>query len=166
MFERGKLRVHVECDNLQADLEGSPDEVTTAFIDFLHQIYPSFKLASRLIFKPDLAQLSHSLEGLIEYSQEGLILLIRELTSEEAILIVLLAVYVGSRLGLISEDTISVNQIANVSGKASKTILNQIKSMRDTGLLERVGKGRYQIKSLGIKRVDALIPSLKGRETE
>lgn len=164
MMKGEKLRVHVEYGELKADFEGNPDEVSTAFIDFLNKVYPSFELASRLVFKPDLVKLSRALEGVIEYSPEGLILVPRELTSEEAIILSLLGVYVGNKLGIFAEDSISVNQIASVSGKASKTILNQLKGMIDDGLAERVGRGEYKIKSLGIKSAEKILQEVKMRE--
>jgi DNA-binding MarR family transcriptional regulator len=116
-----------------------------------------------LVFKPDLIKLSQTLEGVIEYSPEGLILTSDDLTSEEAIVLSLLGVYVGNKLGLSAEESVSVTQIATASGKASKTILNQLKSMIDDGLVERVGRGKYKIRSLGIKRAENVLQDVKMR---
>ena len=125
-------------------------------------MYPEFKLASKLVFKPDLIKLSQTLEGVIEYSPEGLILTSDDLTSEEAIVLTLFGVYVGNKLGLSVEESVSVTQIAAASGKASKTILNQLKGMID-GLVERVGRGKYKIRSLGTKRAEKVLQDVKMR---
>jgi hypothetical protein len=109
------------------------------------------------MYKPDLMELGSLLEGVVEYSSEGLILLRTDFTADEAILTVLLGVYLGSRIGALTENTTSVNTIANISRKASKTILNQIKSMIDDGYVTRVGKGEYQIKNLGIKKMETIL---------
>jgi hypothetical protein len=145
------------------DFEGSPEAVSIAFIDFLNKVYPAFKLANKLVFKPDLIKLSQELVGVLEYSPEGLILAPGDLTSEEAIVLSLLGIYVGNRLGLSAEESVSVTQIATASGKASKTILNQLKGMIDDGLMERVGRGKYKIKSLGIKRAEKVLQDVKTR---
>jgi hypothetical protein len=155
--------VHAEHGEFKADFEGSPEAVSIAFIDFLNKVYPAFKLANKLVFKPDLIKLSQELQGVIEYSPEGLILTSNDLTSEEAILLSLLGIHVGNKLGLSTEESVSVTQIATASGKASKTILNQLKGMIDDGLMERVGRGKYQIKSLGIKRAEKVLQEVKTR---
>jgi oligoribonuclease NrnB/cAMP/cGMP phosphodiesterase (DHH superfamily) len=149
--------VHVEYGELQTHFEGSVEDVTHALLDYLKTVHPAFSLAAKLMYKPDLMELSSLLEGVVEYSSEGLILLRTDFTADEAILTVLLGVYLGSRIGALTENTISVNTIANISRKASKTILNQIKNMIDDGYVVRVGKGEYQIKNLGIKKMEAFL---------
>ncbi len=160
----GKLRVHVEYGEFKINFDGSPEVVSIAFIDFLNKVYPAFKLANRLVFKPDLIKLAQALEGVIEYSSDGLILIPGDLTSEEAIMLSLLGVYVGNKLGLSTEESVSVTQIATVSGKALKTILNKLKGKIDDGLVERVGRGEYKIKSLGIKEAKKVLQDVKMRE--
>ncbi len=155
--------MHVEHGELQADFEGSPEAVSIAFLDFLNTAYPAFKLASRLLFKPDVIQLAQALEGMIEFTPDGVLLTAGDLTSEEAILLTLLGVYVGHKLGVTADASISVTHIANASGKASKTVLNQLKGMIDDGLMERVGRGAYQIKSQGIKRAEHVLHDVKAR---
>lgn len=157
MLHRSRMRVRVEYGELQAHFEGTVEDVTHAFLNFLKTVHPAFPLAVKLMYKPDLVELGRLLEGVVEYSSEGLILLRTDFTADEAILTVLLGVYVGSRIGVLTENTISVNTIANISRKASKTILNQIKSMIDDGYVTRVGKGEYQIKNLGIKKMEAIL---------
>lgn len=156
--------MHVEYNEFKIAFEGNPDEVTMAFINFINKIFPSYELARRLVFQPDLVKLSRMLKGVIEYSKEGLILISSELNSEEAILLSLLGVYVGNKLGLLTDACISVNEIANVSGKASKTILNQLKVIIDNGYAERVGRGEYKIKMTGIKVAEKMLKNLKMRE--
>jgi hypothetical protein len=157
MFNRSKLRVNVEYGELRANFEGTVEDVTLAFLDFLNTVHPAFPLAAHLMYNPDLVELGSLLEGIIEYSSEGLMLLNTDLTADEAILTVLLGVYVGSKIRALTDNTISVKTIANISSKASKTILNQIKSMIDDGYVTRVGKGKYQIKIRGIKKMEAIL---------
>ncbi len=156
--------MHVKHGELQADFEGSAEAVSIAFLDFLNTAYPAFKLASRLLFKPDVIQLAQALEGVIEFAPDGILLTAGDLTSEEAIVLTLLGVYVGHRLGVTADTSLSVTRIATACGKASKTVLNQLKGMIDDGLLERVGRGEYQIKSQGIKRAEQVLHAVKGRD--
>ena len=157
LFDRSKIRVHVEYGELQTHFEGSVEDVTHALLNYLKTVHPAFSVATKLMYKPDLMELSSLLEGVVEYSSEGLILLRTDFTADEAILTVLLGVYLGSRIGALTENTTSVNTIANISRKASKTILNQIKSMIDEGYVTRVGKGEYRIQNLGIKKMEVIL---------
>lgn len=157
MFNRSKIRVNVEYGELQANFEGTVEDVTHAFLNFLKTVHPAFPVAAKLMYEPDLVEITSLLEGVVEYSSDGLILLRTNFTADEAILTVLLGVYVGSKIGALTDNTISVNAIANISRKASKTILNQIKSMIDDGYVTRVGKGEYQIKNLGIKKMETIL---------
>ena len=145
-----KLKVHVEFGELKQDFEGHPDEVVRAFMNSLSNIYPSLELTRELIFHPDLIKVAESLEGLVKFAPEGLLLLATEVPAEDAIILSLVGIYVGYRLGKHDSDTISANVLSKITRKALKTISNQLPWMIDDGLVERVDRGRYRITSLGI----------------
>ena len=161
MSDKGKLKVHVEFGELRADFEGDPDEVVRAFLTSLSNIYPSLEMAKKLIFQPDLYQLAKSLIGLVNFAPEGLLVLVGEAPAEETIIVSLVGSYVGYKLGKVDSDTDSANGLAKTTGKALKTISNQLAWMIDEGLVERVGRGRYQITSLGIKRFERIAERLQ-----
>lgn len=156
MSDKGKLKIHVEFGELREDFEGSPDEVVRAFLTSLSKVYPTLKLAEKLVFQPDLSQLADDLTGLVEFAPEGLLVLAGEAPAEETIIVSLVGSYVGYRLGKIESDTDSANGLAKTTGKALKTISNQLAWMIDDGLVERVDRGRYRITSLGIKRFEQI----------
>jgi len=164
MSNSEKLKVHVEFGELIENFEGTPDEVVRAFLISLSRIYPGLELASKLVFQPDLASLSISLEGLIKFAPEGLLLLATEAPAEEAILISLVGDYIGYRLGKIDFDTDSTNGLVKTTGKALKTISNQLAWMIDDSLVERVDRGRYRITSLGITRFEQIAERLRTRK--
>ncbi|MFH0896535.1 MAG: hypothetical protein V1850_00595 [Candidatus Bathyarchaeota archaeon] len=156
MSDKGKLKIHVEFGELRADFEGNPDEVARAFLTSLSNIYPCLELATKLVFQPDLSRLADSLVGLVKFAPEGLLVLTGEAPAEETIIISLVGNYVGYRLGKIESDTDSANGMAKTTGKALKTISNQLAWMIDDGLVERVGRGSYRITSLGIRRFEQI----------
>ena len=162
-MEKSKLTVHVKFGQAKAHFDGTPNEVTIAFLNFVNQIYPQLELVEALVFRPDIVSLSKALTGVIQYSPDGLILVSNDLSSTEVIVLCLLGAYVGNQLGFLVEDTLSVNEIANASGRATKTILNQFKSLISDGFVTRVERGKYKIKSLGIKRGQELLQRLNGR---
>jgi hypothetical protein len=155
------LRIRLEFGDAKINLEGPPDQVIRALLAQLSELYPALELARRLTFTPDLAKLSEALTGLAEFSPEGLILNTKEAPADEAILLALLAMYVGYRIGKLENDSLSASSLAKVTGKALKTITNQIAWIVDDGLVERVGRGEYRITSLGIKRAEQIATALK-----
>lgn len=164
MSDNAKLRLHVEFNGLKEDYEGSPDEVVKALLTSLSKVYPSLELARKLVFQPDLAMLAENLVGLVEFAPEGLLVLAGEAPADETILVSLVGSYVGFRLGKIGDETSSADELAKTTGKALKTISNQLAWMVDDGLVERVGRGKYWVTSLGIKRFGQIADKLRPKE--
>jgi hypothetical protein len=156
MSSKDRLKLHVEWGEFTEDLEGNPDDVVRALMLSLSQLYPSLKLTRQLIFQPDLTRLADSLIGLVEFAPEGILVLAGESPAEEAIVIALVGSYVGYQLGQIDDDRCSAMNLAKYTGKALKTISNQLAWMVDEGLVERVERGKYRIASLGIKRFERI----------
>lgn len=156
------LKVTVETDAMTTTFTGDPDEVAAAFLQFLATVYPAFTLARRLTFAPDVAHLAERLQGVIEYAPEGLLLTAADHPAEDAILVALTGTYVGSRLGRLPEASLTANDLAQATGKALKTMFNQLAWMVDDGLVHRVERGRYEIASRGLKRFEAIVDDARG----
>jgi hypothetical protein len=164
MSGKDRLKLRVEWEGFTEDLEGNPDNVVRALVASLSQLYPSLNVARQLVFQPDLTQLANSLIGLVEFAPEGILVLASESPAEDAIVIALVGSYVGYRLGQIDDDTCSAMNLAKYTGKALKTISNQLAWMVDDGLVERVKRGKYRIASLGIKRFERIAPTFQHEE--
>ena len=164
MSDRKKLRIHVEFEGLKEDYEGTPDEVIRALLVSLSQVYPSLELVKKLVFQPDLAVLADSLAGVVEFAPDGLLVLAGEVPADEAMLVSLVGSYVGFRLGKLDDDTSSADELAKTTGKALKTISNQLAWMIDDGLVERVGRGKYRATSLGVKKFNQIVEKLRTKE--
>jgi hypothetical protein len=159
------LKVTVELNAMTTTFTGDPDEVATAFLQFLATVYPAFTLARRLTFEPDVAHLAERLLGVIEYTPEGLLLTTEDYPAEDAILLVLTGTYVGRRLGRLPEASLTANDLSQATGKALKTMFNQLAWMVDDGLVHRVERGRYEIASRGLKRFEAIIDDARTGRT-
>ncbi len=164
MSDREKLKIHVEFGDFREDLEGNPDDVVKTLLISLSNIYPSLELARKLVFQPDLSRLADSLAGLVKFAPDGLIVLVGEAPAEETIIISLVGSYVGYKLGKIPSDADSANGLAKTTGKALKTISNQLAWMIDDGLVERIGRGSYRITSRGIQRFEQITVKQRTKE--
>jgi hypothetical protein len=156
-----KLKLHFEVGDIKGDLEGETDDVVRALLVQLAKVFPSLELAKKLSFSPDLVELSNNLVRVVEFAPDGLLLIAKELPADEAIVVTLLGMYVGYRLGKVQSESLPALGLSKATGKALKTVSNQIAWMVDEGLVERVGRGEYRIASLGIKRGQNITAELK-----
>ncbi len=162
MGVEAKVKVHVEFQGAIIDFEGSAEEVFKAFTHFITQTYPSLSVVQKLVFTPDFLGIAESLKGCVELAPEGPLLIAgRELPAGEAMCLSLLGAYVGYKFDKLGKDTLSIDEITRTTGKAYKTVMNQLPWMIDEGLIERVGKGEYRITSKGIKRGQEIAGGLK-----
>jgi len=165
LAEQRKLKVHIESGVEKIDFEGDPDAVLSTIIDFLTKAYPGYEILQELIFTPDLRGLAESLEGILQIAPEGILLTSpKDLPAEDAICLALMGSYIGNQFKKYPKDSLSTNELAKVTGKAMKTMFNQLAWMVDDGIVERVERGEYRLTSLGIKKTEEVINQLKTQE--
>ncbi len=162
MNEGSKLKVHVEFGEMKANFEGDADEVFKALSRFLVQVYPNLEIVQRLVYAPDLIKISENLVGLIELTSEGPILAsLSSLSAKEMICLALLGAYVGHKLGKLSKDGLSSDELARITSKAKKTIMNELPKLVNSGCAERKSEGEYLITTFGIKQTEEIIQDYK-----
>jgi hypothetical protein len=158
MSEKSSLRVHLEFDEAKADFEGDVDQVFEAIIRFLTQIYPNLEIVQKIVYTPNLTELAEKLVGIVEITSDGLILVSGlDLSAKDAICLALLGTYVGNKLGKMRKETLSSSELAKTTGKARKTISNEIPRLTLEGLVERTAEGEYGITALGIRKAEDMI---------
>jgi hypothetical protein len=156
-----RLRVQVEYGQMKADFEGSVDEVFEATLRFLTQVCPNLEIVQNIAYTPDLVKISKELAGLLKVTGEGLIMSVHDLPASKMISLALLGAHAGDKLGKLSKDTLSSNDLAVVTGKARKTVMNEMPRLMDQGYVERTSEGEYLITTLGIKRTEEMIEEYK-----
>jgi DNA-binding transcriptional ArsR family regulator len=153
-----KLRISLEFGGVKADLEGDVNQVFEFIVRFLTGVYPGLEILRGIVYTPDLAKLATELMGRVEITAEGPILVSgSELSAREAICIVLLAAHVGNRLGKITKETLSSSDLAKITGKARKTISNEVPRLAADGLVERREEGEFKLTILGIKKTEDML---------
>jgi hypothetical protein len=153
-----KARVHIECGEIKADIEGTPDDVFREIVKLLN-----LETVSRLVYTVDIAKLLEDLDGILVIAAEGPILSFNlDLPADQTIGLCLLGSYVGEKIGKLAKNSLTVEELAKLTGKAVKTIRNELPFMIESGVIERVSRGEYRITTLGIKRLtETVIPKLK-----
>ena len=156
-----KLRVQVEFGDLKANFEGSVDEVFESILRFLTQICPNLEMLQKIVYTPDLMKILEELVGLIEFTTGDLILTVQGLSASKMICLALLGAYIGHKLGMLSKNTLSSSDLAKTTGKAKKTVMNEMPRLVEKGYVERTPEGEYLITTLGIRQTEELIKEYK-----
>jgi len=160
--EKNRLKVHLEFREVKADFEGDVNQVFESVVRFLTQIYPNLEILQRIVFTPDLTNLVEKLVGLVEITSEGPILVPGlDLSAREAACLALLGAYVGDKLGKLSKGTLSSSDLSKITGKAKKTISNELPQLVSDGLVERTTEGEYLITTLGVRKTEEVINEYK-----
>ncbi len=164
MSGEAKVKAHLEAGEVKVDFEGDVNQVFESIIRFLSQLYPNIEILQKIIFTPDLASLSSSIAGLVEITPEGPIIAPNvDLTARSAICLVLLGAYIGAKLGRLNKDSLATNDLSKFTGKARKTVINELPRLIEEGLVEKVSDGEYKITALGMRRAEEMVESLKRR---
>jgi len=165
MSENAKLRVHVEFGGMTATFEGDADEVFKALSHSLVQACPNLETIQRLVYAPDLVRISENLVGLVELTSEGPILVsVGDLSASKVMCLALLGAYIGHRFGKLSKGTLSSSELSRITGKAKKTVMNELPQLVSRGYAERTSEGEYLITTLGVKETEKIIENHKAEK--
>jgi hypothetical protein len=149
------LKVHLEFGDVKIDFEGDVNKVAESIVHFLAEVYPNLEILRKLVYTPDVASLAAKLVGRAEITAEGPILVSGpETSARDAACTALLGAYVGSKLGKLPKESLSPGDLAKITGKAKKTISNEVPKLVADGLAERTDEGEYRLTVLGIRRTE------------
>ena len=162
MERQSDLRVHIEYGEAKADFEGDVDQVFESIVRFLTEIQPNLAILQKIVYTPNLTRLTEELAGLVEITSAGPILVSEpDLPTKQAACIALLGAYAGNKLGKTPKSALSSTELASVTGKARKTISNEMPRLISEGLVERTTEREYQITILGIRKTEDTICELR-----
>ncbi len=164
--QSNKLEVLVKYKGMEIKFSGSPDEVLRSFLDFFNKVLPNYSLISNLTLSTDLEQLLRDLEGIVAITPEGIIITVPKeaIVEREALLLHLVRVFIGYKLGTYDKDSISISELLTVSGGKPSSIAARLSEMVNLNWVERVGRGQYRITTYGIKSFqETVLPKFIGR---
>lgn len=166
MSEKRTIRVHIEFGDAKVNFEGDVNEIFEAIIQFLSQTYPNIEILQKIVFSPDLTRLMNSVVGLLEITSNGPAIAQNiDLPARSAVCLALLGAYIGNRIGRLQKDSLSTSELSMLTGKARKTVTNELPKLLEEGLVERVSDGEYKITELGIRRAEEIAEAAKRGKT-
>ena len=161
-----KLTVHVKFGDVEKTFSGSLEEVWLSLNRFFGEFIPSFNVARKLALSVDLQKLAEECEGLIAFSKEGVNLMVSKgkLTDNEALLLWLLAYYVGFQLGLVDGDAVSKEELQAKLGKSGKITSTRLGELVKSGMVAKTADDRYRITTFGVVQMQKeIIPKIKAK---
>lgn len=162
MSEKGLVKVHLEIGDLKVDFEGDSRQVLESLLRFISQACPNMELLQKITYTPDILKQMNDIAGLVEISSNGPIINPSlDLSARNAICLALLGAYIGNRVGKFGKDTLSVGELSRLTGKAKKTVTNELPKLIEGGLVERSSEGEYRITELGMRRIEDVIRAYK-----
>lgn len=151
---------------MKADFEGDAEQVFESILRFLSQVYPNIELIQKIVFTPDLVKMMNDIAGLVEITQDGPIISSDlDLPAKSAICLTLLGAYIGNKIGRLRKETLSTSELSKLTGKAKKTVSNEIPKLVEDGLVEKASEGEYRITPLGIRKTEEVAEAIKRGKT-
>lgn len=140
-----RLEITIKYKGLKQTISGSPKNVTKEYFNVLSKVIPAFDVISGLTFRPNLTDMAAKLEGLAHIYKDRVFILKKNLLLEDAILLALVAKYIGFGLKLTSNDSMSLQEILDSTGKTKKSIVRILDKLKSTKAVEQLLEGRYRI---------------------
>lgn len=159
-----QVKVQIEVDGMRYEGNGSVDEIIPQMMQFLTQAVPTYELAKKLIYIPDLATLADRVSSLARMTTTGQLLLTAiNLPAEKAITVLVFMAQLAGKTGKRKSDALTIEEISTGVGRAPKTIRNVLVQLQRTGLIDRADRGQYRITSRGLMELERyLAESQKG----
>ncbi len=154
--ETAQVKVQIAVNGMRYEASGSAPEVIPQIFQFLSKAVPTYDLARRLIYVPDLAILADRISEFAKMTNTGQLLLTGNyLSADKAVLTVLFMAHLAGKMGKREADSLSIEEIATAVGKSPKTIRNVIVDLQKSALIDRVNRGSYRITQKGLLQLES-----------
>jgi predicted transcriptional regulator len=153
--ETAQVKVQIDVNGMRYEASGSASEIIPQILQFLLKAVPTYDLARKLVYVPDLAGLADKVSEFARMTTTGQLLLTRnDLSTDKAVSTVLFMAHLASKMGKRGADSLSIEEIATAVGRAPKTIRNVIVNLQKFDLIERVDRDAYRITQKGLMELE------------
>ena len=161
-----KVEIQIKYGQLEQKICAEPPEAWLMLNQFFKDALPSFELAKKLWLNVDLQKIAKDLDGIVAFSPEGANLLAPKgkLTDNEALLVWLVAQFVGRELGLIREEALSKETLQDKLGKSGKITSTRLGELVKNDLVTKTADDKFKISSFGILQTQKeVLPKIKAK---
>jgi predicted transcriptional regulator len=155
-----QVKIQIDVNGMRYEGSGNAEDIIPQILQFLAQAVPTYNLARKLIYVPDLAGLLDRIANIAKMTNTGQLLLTRNnLPSDRAISVMLFMAQLAAKMGKRENDSLSIEEIAVGVSRAPKTIRNMIVALQKSNQIERTDRGRYRITAKGMIQLENALPS-------
>jgi len=159
-----KITILIKYKKLDLQINAEPQEAWLLLNKFFIDMIPSFEIAQKLWINNDLEQLVKDLKGIVAFSDEGASLLApkNKLTDNEALLVWLVAYFLGHKLGLVQSDSVSKDELEVRLGKSGKITSTRLGELVKNDFAVKIADEKFRITAFVILQVQKeVIPRIK-----
>jgi len=161
-----RMTVQVKYKNIEKTFSGSLEEVWLSINRLFAEFLPSFEIANKLTLNVDLQELVRDCENIITLADEGPYLMVprSRLTDNETLTLLLLAGYVGCKLGKVGSDAVSKEELQLKLGKDSKITSTRLGELVKNEIATKTADEKYKITTFGIVQMQReTLPKIKAK---
>lgn len=163
-----EIRVQIKYKHVEQQFSAEPQEAWLLLNQFFKKLIPSFEIAQKLWLSIDVAQLAKDLNGIVAFSSDGASLLVpkSKLTDNEALSVWLTAYFLGHKLGLVSSDSLSKDELQAKLGKSGKITSTRLGELVKNDFVAKTADERLRITTFGVVQTQKeVIPRIKSKIT-
>ena len=161
--KREKVSVHIKFKDVEQTFEGNVNDVWFLVNKFFSEMIPDLEILSKVMLTVDSQKLVEDCKDIVAITPEGIAVLVPKelLTDNEAIMLHLLASYIGHKLSVLETDALTKEALEIGLGKSAKIVSTRLGELCRKGHVVKVN-GEYKISTIGIKALqNELLPKLK-----
>ncbi len=164
--EPDRVAVHIKYKDVEKTLSGTPEQVWLLLDRFFAELLPSFDTAKKLNLNVDLQVLVKDSEKIIAFAEEGLYILVprTKLTDNETLALLLLANYIGFRLGKTKSNGLSKEELQTKLGKDAKITSTRLGELVKNEIATKTTDEKYKITTFGLAQIQKdILPKIKSK---
>ena len=161
-----ELTVRIIYQDVEQTFSGTPEDVWISINKFFGQLLPAFEMAKKLTLYVDLQALAGQCEGIIAFSSEGPNLLVPKdkLTDNETLSLLLMAAYIGFKLGKNQKDAVSKDTLQAKLGKDMKISSTRLGELIKAQTVIKTDNDEYKITTFGLLQMQKdILPRIKAK---
>lgn len=164
--EPNRVTVQVKHNNSEETFSGTPEQVWLMLDRFFRQFIPSFETAKRLSLQVDLQLIARDCENVIGLADEGPYILVprNKLTDNETLALLLLANYIGYRMGRIQSEGLSKEELHLRLGKDAKITSTRLGELVKNEIAVKTADEKFKITTFGLVQMQKdILPKVKSK---
>lgn len=147
-----KITVCVKYGGVEQTFTGDVNSVWISVNKFFGETVSAFDIARKVTLTVDLAKVIEDFKDVVAISPEGPELRVskKKLTDSEALRLYLLAAYIGFKLGKLSRETMTREELQAKLGKSMKITTTRLGELVKEGIAAKTEEASYKITTIGI----------------